>query len=608
MNWRFLSIVAGLLLYSSAASGYQCGDGSRHTAVCPDSVDPCAGGGHLAEGPIYFRQEPSILTANLAEEVRLSGVLVVGDVPELTHFFEEDGLVTTWLRRRLVRTVCGRVVSVFDLSWSLERSRQQVEARTVGTDGPWIDWGKLAVPGGSDPFGVRLRFAASALMEAPEVPVVRVNHDLQFTRHLVNLRIPDFGASRIGTDDQSLLLHEVARRFFEHFKGKYTTLAVYPHEPHLARWGGFYQAVRNKVHGIGHTDGVFDCSSVYGECGGLDAMHFYPDSEGLSQKAVSHELAHHYGHYFDWTTIACIEPFSDPGWIHAPLWRGPATLVAFDLTGEHEVRPGDRTVRRNRAAPFRFHPLTLYGMGLLPENENPAVELAEDQSQLADGGNPEGRELEDAWVRRTLRDIVRVHGPRSGPTIPSPLGWATVVVSRDRLLDPDELKFWTYYARLRGKAEATSWLGYGSIEAATGGNVQVETAIEPLQGAPAAPWSFSRLSHLESGDWTRIELEQPLPLDWTHGVEPIVLTGRVTRPVSGGRSLVFSFYEGSDPNALVLEKRLQIDRNQRFQGRFAPSDLPPGRYLVNAFLCADGACEHSAGPSWTVLRVSPQPP
>ena len=101
----------------------------------------------LASGEaVSFLQDPPILRPTTTGRITLREFTIVGNHRRV-RFERQDGKKETWRRSR-TKTIAGRVMSVFNPSWSASVLVRALRRRH-GYDQPEIFWGTLTLPGGA---------------------------------------------------------------------------------------------------------------------------------------------------------------------------------------------------------------------------------------------------------------------------------------------------------------------------------------------------------------------------------------------------------------------------------------------------------------------------
>ena len=226
-----------LALQPPPLSGFVCGT--------PDIRADVRGIGPLdaaTDGqPLWFTQEPSILTPDYTGAVSLSNFVVTGDVETIRFAHTAPvnaGDIETWTRTE-TQEINGRLVSVFNPTWDGDALTRLLGMVPWGWDRPSVSWGEI-LPGEAQPgqgLSIALRMAPQNI---PESPVVVLTEDVQFSSNVVNLRIPGYGASRLGEDQDDYDAEAVARMFYAHFEDSYDVLAIVPHDDHVAAYSAFH--------------------------------------------------------------------------------------------------------------------------------------------------------------------------------------------------------------------------------------------------------------------------------------------------------------------------------------------------------------------------------
>ena len=554
----------------------------RGRALRPTALTAAADG-----EPVMFVQDPAILSADREGPITLRSFMVVGD-HETVQFAladpaRDEGTLETW-ERVGTRTIDGRLVSLFEPSWEDAVLARILTRQSHGFDRPLIYWGALSIPGREAIQHVYLRIASRDL---PVARVTRIDDAAQFTSHVVNLVIPDFGDSLVSRSDEDL--PAVARRFYEHFDDSYDSLAIVPQAAFLGTAQAFHRNVRNQVSGIGER--IFDGSAAYGSDRVLQSVELYRQAHFAVNSTSSHEIGHQWGAYFDWARISGITRSGHQPAAHDPLWAEEATLLGAVLTPRRRVRrngEGSWAIERT-PAPIRHHPLLLYAMGKLAPEDVPELTIFEDQSQFGGDGTSEpdpGTSVTGTHRSVTVFAAIGAYGRRSGP---SPDVWrrATVVVSRDGLLSQRELDYWTFFAqRLEDPQNSgvVSYDGVPSFDAAAWNTVDLQTDIRPkahpaiVQPLPVDAPSFG------PADWRGVAFDAPVPSRFKVG-QRVRLTGRVTaRDRNDFDTILVRFwkYAGSDADAIRVWQR--VSSRGSFDLDLEFRDGQQGRYSMEVFL------------------------
>ena len=448
--------------------------------------------------PLRAQQVPRFLRPTHNGSFGFNNFLVLGDHPAVTFErwdWDEEEQTTRWRRetwrRATTRAVAGRLVSVFRPRWPARLLRRALRFSSWGVDQPFIYWGRLLVPGTEGGTGVRLSIVPPNI---PASPVVRINDRVQYASHVVNLRDPDFGDSRVQGGNQELNFPEITRRFYEHFADEYEVIVVVSD---AMQFGGtyFHRNVRNDIRGIGLP--LFDRSADFGSAGVLQAVEGDGgDGVWASWFHVLHEQGHQYGeHSKVWDSLH--PPLERRGLApsgHTPLLFPGAVTYGAVLYGNRRVTRFRSAGRPDRfqIAPtlplVRYHPLTLYRMGLVPASAVPDMLVFRDQGQFGGAWNVSpapGTVVKGGTTAVTINDLLAADGARRGPAVRR-IRRAIVFVSRGRLVPKAQMDVLNYFARRLGTSSGvTSWDRYPSFAEATRGRATMTTRIRP-RGRPAA--------------------------------------------------------------------------------------------------------------------------
>ena len=511
--------------------------------------------------PVSFIQVPPILLPRYAGEVRFRQFLVLGDFEHVQFRRRDpdnaDGVLETWSRIGTL-TPGGRIVSVFEPSWPNDVFVRLLRRELRGFDAPGIYWGAYLVPG-TDPAVERhvdLRLGSTAI---PPAQVVRLSDTVQYASHVVNLVIPDFGSPEAMGGSGGFVTQTASRMFYEYFADVYDSLAFVPQAMHLADWGARHQNVRNDVAGIGLS--LFDSPRDHGSGGRLRGVEIYLQ-EAMTQNAIStHEIAHQWGHYFDWARMTGLRR---AGWqpdVHAPLFFPRETTIGAVLPGTRRVRhPGASAwLIEGTPAPVRQHPLELYAMGLIGPEEVPDIVVFDDQAQFdpAKAAPAPGTPVGGGTRRISINDILAAHGTRAGP-VPSTWRRATVVVSREGLISQGEMNYWNFFAaRLEDprRSGVLSYEGHASFDASTDFRVDLQTRIVPRSGMPVEQAFEVDAPAFSRRDCPDVEFDAPLPSRYRPDAE-VRVEGRV---LAEGRPY--------DEISLLFRRTGESDSLRRFDER-----------------------------------------
>jgi hypothetical protein len=467
-----------------------------------------------------FLQDPPILSPEFLGTITLRNFLVAGDVQSVRFQPSAEGsAVETWARTG-TREVAGRLISEFNPSWDARMMDQVLRGHRFGWDAPVIYWGEALSEGDAPARGIWLRIAPTSV---PAAQVRRIADDTQYSSHVVNMVVPGFGQNFLN-DDDGFEETQVTAKFYQHFEDTYDSIAIVPEESFLADYRGYHRHVKNEVQGIGL--GLFDRSARYGSLSGrLQSVEMFHNERAATNDTSAHEFAHQWGSYIDWTRLTGITRTGHQPSSHDPLWAEGETVIGSVLRPYRRVRRGAASWEIERTpAPVRFHPFTLYAMGLVPAEQVPEITLFDDQGQFgAEIAIPApGTAVTGTARSATVFNVIGMLGPRSGP-VPSTWQRATVVVSRDRLVSQREMDYWTFFAQRledHNRSGVMTYDGYGSIEVATSGRIDVKSDVRPLYDGPIDQRLATDFPELGRRDWRDVVFDAPVATRYAVGDRP----------------------------------------------------------------------------------------
>jgi len=624
---RHWSVGATLVAIVAAAATFGTPAAARQDRPLdlPPVADPAPGAVCIAPEPdgriralatrdgegLRYRQDPAWLLARDGQGVTLRQFLVAGDVEQVQfdRWNNDTGeyVPETWTRVGS-DTVAGRLVNIFEPSWAAEVVQASLNRARVGVDRPELFWGRFRGPAAAplaDSQTVSLRVGSSASTTAE---VISIDDTAQFASHVVNLVIPGFGDSALAS---AVDLAAATRRFYELFEDSYEVIAVVPEEAMLdASASAYHLRVRNQVIGVG-LPGI-NRASEFGSSGPLLGVELYHQTSFTSSATSNHELAHTWGHNFDWTRIAGITRAGHSPAQHGPLMTGGESLVGAVLTpGRRAVlRDDDSAVVERTSAPARHHPLDLYAMGLADAGSLPAFTIFEDQAQFdaSTSSTPSpGTVIAGGRKSVSINDVMAAHGRRDGPVV-SELRRATVVVSRERLLPADQLGRWNAIAARHEDAAGRGNLGFdgsGSFAASTDGRIRLTTAIRPKDRGAAAAGADPDPAAFGALDCRGFEFTAAPPTRVRTG-QRFTVAGRVTaRDRSDFSQALFRFWPADDVADKVERASAEISRSGEFRVDVEFRTGREGQYTLEGFLFwPDGPAQFSRC-RLSVVNVTP---
>jgi hypothetical protein len=552
--------------------------------------------------PLSYRQEPPILTPDYTDAVTLRAFTLVGDVPTVRFKPAFEGsAVETWTRTA-VGQVNGRMVSLFEPSWPSSVVDQVLSRRRWGWDLMGVYWGELLTEGIEPGAGrsVYLRMAPTSL---PPVQVWRPAGDVQYSSHVVNLMIPGFGDGVID-DEYGFDLVGVASKFYQSFADSYDTLAIVPDQTLFLSYGAFHRNVQNAVRGIGID--VFDNSLLYGSRShrlrGIEVFNsYFATGHALS----AHEIAHQWGSYIDWSKLNGLVRAGHQPASHDPLWAEGETLIGSVLSPYRRVARGGAGWEIQRTpAPVRFHPYSLYAMGLIPKEAVPEVTLFDQQDQfdpLAMSTPDIGKPVVGTARTATVYNVIGMLGERSGP-VDTQWHRATIVVTRDRLLTDFEMRYWTFAARRLEDPNGAGVVGFdgaASFDVATSRAIDLHTDIRPLSGQVAVDPFDVDYPLFGRSDWRDVAFDDVVPSHYRIG-ERARWSGVVrARDRSDINQILIRFTKaGGGDDAIRVTGAVSSRSSFLLDTQFEPRQA--GTYMMEVFLFWP-----DSGPQYSRAALSP---
>jgi hypothetical protein len=252
------------------------------------------------------------------------------------------------------------------------------------------------------------------------------------------------------------------------------------------------------------------------------------------------------------------------------------------------MRDGAAAIERS-SAPIRQHPLELYAMGLLDAAGVPELTLFEDQAQFdATSTSLPSPGTTVGGGRRTVsvNDIMAAHGPRQGPVL-TELSRAAIVVSRERLLPPEDLSFWNFHAARHEVAARTGMVDYdgqGSFALSTDRRIALSTGIRPRALDPLAATQNAEPARFGPLDCRGLEFSSAPPTR-VRGGQRFTVAGQVTaRDRSDFSQLLIRFWPSDDVSDKVERVFTAVGRSGQFSVDVELRAGREGQYTVEAFL------------------------
>ncbi len=330
------------------------------------------------------------------------------------------------------------------------------------------------------------KFSFSAEIAPPNMPRLKVtvdSPDVQHTDYLVNIRVPSFFPVTFTPPlfaDSSV----VTRLFYQRFPDTFDFLAIVNSPSYFQN--RFHFQTRNDVQGLGSS--IFNSASQYGSSGALIGISRFPITSyfDAGETAFVHEAGH------QWINYLRTGPAS--GTAHWPLSSLASGVMGFSIPGEGAggqfpctvtAEAGGIRLRPRSGNQLVFNEFDLYLMGLAPPD--PAVEhyIFADQDPASLLRQCNNQLYPGAFTRLRFADLIASAGTRVPDAASSKKSFrfATILVTRDALLSPDEMAYYSYFAR-RGEELGPIPTSSGFVQAltnpfftATGGRARINMQV-----------------------------------------------------------------------------------------------------------------------------------
>jgi hypothetical protein len=264
----------------------------------------------------------------------------------------------------------------------------------------------------------------------PATTVTQLGGGAQATSRILNLHRPALSMSD---------LQPAAQQFYTYYRDDFDFLSIAFSMPNYPA-NRFHFAVRNDVSGIGLNP--MNAGSIYGSASRLLGITVFPIDTlfDAGETAFVHELGHQWIAFLKNSSLV-----PGPHWPPSTMARG---IMGWNIPPTNEggdfpwnITPvSANTARTNGGAVTReFHDLDLYLMGFIPPSAvSPGLIL---QGQPCEG-------CVIATTPITIGEVIQVNGPRvpAAGAAKTSFRIATVVISRDRPLNNDEMAVLDYFA------------------------------------------------------------------------------------------------------------------------------------------------------------------
>ena len=465
---------------------------------------------------LWYRQDPPVIRADQPGGLSFD-IFIAGDVEQVVierYSAEADVDVAERWPRANQRTLDGRVVSVFEPTWSRVELWDTLAWSRRGYDSPGGFFGRLRVQERSVSLHVRI-----SPVNLPPSAIERVDESVQYASHVVNIAVPE---PRFSSDQ------DIIREFYGHFVDEYESIAIVWPGYGFDGASAYHGTVRNPIAGLGME--VFDGSADYGSQGKLRGYEGYYDLTFTSMGVSNHELGHTWADFWDWSAITGLDlgmcfdgihyPPLFPGtrYVASPCF-GPLSSIAEVGDGRFEVV--------GSAMPVTFSPATLYRMGLVEPDavgEMVVFSYTGEQPWI-----PRGHIFDGGYARVHINDVMARHGERSGP-VDSSWRRAAIVVSRGELLSSEEMSYWNFFAARHSAEDGVrTFRGATSFYEATGGLARLHTDVTPKTGMKLVSDLGVSDVPVDAREFPGVRLDEPIPARFTVG-DRITLAGTVAEP------------------------------------------------------------------------------
>jgi uncharacterized protein (TIGR03437 family) len=348
--------------------------------------------------------------------------------------------------------------------------------------------GFLLAMNGATQLGRPFVVAEIAGPDIPRLPVIQDAADVQHTAYLVNIRMasayPAAGADPSRLPDFS----PVIRRFYQLFPDQFDMLnVVYGISYSQNR---YHVTTRNDVQGVGLS--IVNNSSAYGSAGALIGVNVFPITAyfDAGETAFVHEFGHQFINFLKLPLLAAGVP-------HWPISSLASNVMGFSIPGSGaggqfpcQVTPEGSALRLTPTtdAPV-FNDMELYLMGLIPPEQVGTHYVFADQSSTGVISQCTNRLYTAALSTVNMSDVVANAGRRVPDSTASKKNYrvATIIVTRDALLDSDAMALYSYFAR-RGEEQGRVPVQTGLLQGlaapmsvATGGRLAVNLQVIPTR-------------------------------------------------------------------------------------------------------------------------------
>jgi len=282
-------------------------------------------------------------------------------------------------------------------------------------------------------------------------PIVQKDPGARSSPRILNLYRPNLGVTDISS---------AVKGFYSYYKDDFDFVRVVFMLPSYARgiYSPYHMIVRNDVQGVGLLS--MNETASYGSAGKLKGVTVYPVDNYIdcAESAFSHELGNQWMNYLRNQSLTA----ASPHWPASTMARGIMGMAIIPPTGaggpfsynlEMVTSTTAHVTQVSAGLLQEFTDLDLYLMGFLPAESVSPVIVVQWTVACRDCIMP-------ASVM-TIQDVIAANGPRvpDWKAAQKSFRIGTVVITRDRLLNDDEMAILEYFA---ARGESTQSLPYTS--------------------------------------------------------------------------------------------------------------------------------------------------
>ncbi len=310
-------------------------------------------------------------------------------------------------------------------------------------------------------------FLPVAAPDIPRMPILEDSSTMRHTAYVVNILAPEaFPASTSATLGG---FGSATQKFYQRFGDDYDVLNIVWASPSFFQ-NRDHSIVKNTTRGIGLAQS--DNSAAYSSKGTLIGITRFPSVAFLdgAEAGNQHEFGHQWINYLNFAPLASGVP-------HWPISTMASGTMGFSIPPTNEggnfpcllsKDSGGIKLTPNNAAPV-FADLDLYLMGLLAPGQVGENIVISDPTQAAFVmTHCDGRIYMGPFTTLTVQDVINAAGARAPDNGNSKKQFrlATILMTRDKLLDDDAMAFFSYFVRrAEEKGEVPSHIGFTKVSA-----------------------------------------------------------------------------------------------------------------------------------------------